>query len=162
MRVCSSVFLLDDVVGGSTQVLIVRLVSARVASHGGHLVLFAQLVRVLANMVENLLSVLEFSSPSPHVITGLLVLQTLQNLLILHRDLQQLPLPRLAVQTFLGAVESLACASHVRLVEHASACGWWHDRLYASSHIRTFLVLENVGHLFEQNAIFTLDLRVTF
>ena len=94
-----------------------------------------ELVRVLAHVVSDFLDLLKVSRPLGHAIGRLLLLQTLQDSLVLDRNLHQLILSLHSVQTCLF--------NSIRVVK------------------ARIVFLHNVGHFLEQNPVFSLDLSIT-
>ena len=94
-----------------------------------------ELIWVLAHVVSDFLDLLKVSRPLGHAIGRLLLLQTLQDSLVLDRNFHQLILPLHSVQTCLF--------NSIRVVK------------------TRIVFLHNVGHFFEQNPVFSLDLSIT-
>lgn len=117
----------------------------------GHWKVFhVELIGVLTDVVEQFLSLLILFSPVSHIVSGSTLLQSLQDLLVLHGDLHQLSLPSVSVQTFTShhagvslsrAIVELTLMSTVFSIEgNISDVG----RLVASSML---LLLQNTSHL---------------
>jgi len=141
---------LNNEVRGAAQVRVLTLDVVRV-------VLRANLVGVLADVIEELASLVILMGPPRHVIIGLLLLQALQDDLILARDFHQLALAGLSIQTLLVAREdSRLLGGNLRGL-HADAPNVTQVGVRMRDSLR---VLKNVGHLLEQDAIFPLDLSV--
>ena len=122
------------------------------------LVLRADLVWELADVVEQLAALLVLHGPFGHIIVGLLLLKPLQNDLILSRDFHQLALAGLAVQAFLVARIHHVGALHAL---RRLSCRDSTDRADMRVSIGDALwILQNVGHFLEKDAIFSLNLSV--
>ena len=157
VHVSSPVFLLDDEIRWAAQVSILSVVA---------LLLLIHQVRVLADVLQQLAPVVVLLRPLSHVVVWLLLLETLQDHLILPSDFHKFSLARLPIETLFEWKNSSAWHSshahaghtlgglrvvrvhHVHLGEMGVGMG---DALG---------VLQDVGHLLEEDAVFTLNLRV--
>lgn len=99
--------------------------------------------------------------PLGHVVIWLLLLQTLKDHLILPGDFHELSLARLPIETlFEWKSSSAGYASHT----HGLLGGLWVVHVHLGEMgvgVGDALgVLQDVGHLLEEDAVFTLNLRV--
>ena len=120
---------------------------------------------VLANVREELLTFVLFALPPLNVITSRLILQSLQYLLVLPRDLDELSLTRLAVQTPTACAGSSASSRCTRLqCDGVHGYGEWWSRVDHAGRVgrekRATLLLKNVRHFLEQYAVLSFDLGV--
>jgi hypothetical protein len=148
---CLASFLLNDEVGRAYLIHSSEGTCCRLAPiQALHLQLWLELVGVLANVSQNSLSLFVFNGPLWNVIVGRLVLQPLEDLLVFHRDFEQLLLPVVSVQRLL-----LAMVDRQRLLR------WCLQRIVSWVDVCS-LVLQNVCHLLQQNSILPLDFRISF
>lgn len=155
-----AVLLFDDEVRWSVQVSLTRLASLEHLSL--EFLLVAQLVGILTDVLQELASSEIFLSPLGDVVVWLLLLQAFEDDLVLSRDFHEFSLARLSVQTLFEL--QVCSARHIRellgLSDTALARVARH-RIQVSVRVRDAIwVLENVGHLFEENAVLPLDLSV--
>lgn len=141
--------LLNDEVRGATQVSVTCL----------HLLLLAaDRDGVLADVVQDLTALDILHSPPSHIIVRFLFLKALEDDLVLPCDLHEFTLACLPVQTLfvsnLGKRDGLLLLGrHGRALAHLA-----HE---VSVGVRdTLRVLQDVGHLLEQDAVLTFDLSV--
>lgn len=100
-----------------------------------------QLIRILADVVQQLLAIVVLPCPLRDVVVWLLLLKALEDPLVLGGDLHELFLSGLSVQTALATRRRVDALLH-RLIDR------WQNRR-AGVCIRDALrVLENAGHLF--------------
>ena len=121
-----------------------------------------ELVRVLADVMQQLSSFQVLLSPSRYVVVWLFFLKTFQNDLVLTRDLHKLSLSRLSVET-LFELNSIGAwytrHSHLLRLLIIDGVG---NRTYVCVGMRDALgVLQDICHLFKKNSVFAFDLSVS-
>ena len=106
--------------------------------------------------MDQLSPVVFFLSPSGHVVIRFLFLKSLENNLVFPCDFHKLTLARFPIQTFL-AVDGRALA-----LETLHLLLLLHDASYMLVSVRNALgVLEDVCHLFKENAVLPFNLGVS-
>lgn len=133
----------------------------RWAECGGWIVctvaLVLQGVRILANVVQELLPLVVLLGPLGHIVRGFLFLKSLENDLIFTGDFHELTLTSLSIETFL--VDRPVEVHEIR----SGALGLCADLSLKGVVIGmgdALGVLQNVRHLLKQDPILALDLRI--
>ena len=153
VAICCTILLLDDEVRWATQISLIG------STLDGIWVLLQQLVRILTNILEQLSPLSILCGPLCDVVIWLLLLKALEDHLIFSCDFHKFSLTGLSIQRLLVLEVTLAghgwdtlrLGGH-RLVTHLTEM---------SIGVRDALwILKDVRHLFKQDAVLSLDLRV--
>ena len=108
--------------------------------------------RILADVLQDLLSIVLFSLPALDVIARLLILQSLQYLLVLARDLNELAFTRLSIQA-LSSCAGSGTGSSARLqcdgINGRIERSWIYNAGRVGGEQCAPLLLQNVRHLLE-------------